>query len=106
MENASKSLLIAASVLIVILITTVGIKISSSSSGILEESKKLGTTINSSSQDAVEKVETAMGGAKWIQNGTVVKKGSITLEVGDYINYDSGVSGYTGKWRILGVENG
>ena len=105
MENASKALLIAAAVLITVILVTVGIKIVSSSESVVEDSERIGSAISSSSKDAVDKFETSMGG-KWTQSGTAIKKGSLTLEVGDYINYDAGVSGYTGKWRILGVENG
>jgi len=60
----------------------------------------------------------------WTQNRTTVTNGNITLNVGDYVNYDSNgevnYSGYfsgetkignyeddlNGKWRVLGVENG
>ena len=105
MENASKGLLIAAAVLIAILLVTISIKILSPATGVLEDSEQLGSAISSSSEGAVDKFQASVGGSKWTQNGTVVKKGSLTLEVGDYINYNSGVSDYTGTWRILGVEN-
>ena len=44
--------------------------------------------------------------ALWIQNGTTITKGNVTLEAGDLIQYNAGVSGYTGEWKILGAEDG
>ena len=105
MENASKGLLIAAGVLIAIILVTISIKILNPTKSVIEDSEQLGSAISSSSSDAVDKFEASIGG-KWTQDKTIVKRGSLILEVGDYINYDAGVSGYTGKWRILGVENG
>ena len=52
MENASKALLIAASVLIVILIIAVGVKITSSSDGIKKTASDTGETINQGTEDA------------------------------------------------------
>jgi len=46
--------------------------------------------------------------AGWTQSGTTVTNGTVTIKVGDYVNYVSGVSGYTDTkgWRVLGAENG
>ena len=41
----------------------------------------------------------------WLQDGVIITKGNATLEAGDLIQYDSGVSEYTGKWRVLGAED-
>ena len=51
-----------------------------------------------------------LGGSNWEYNHTTqtVKKGSLELKIGDYVN-DKGtqnVSGFDGKWRVLGVEDG
>ena len=40
----------------------------------------------------------------WIQDGLLITKGDVTLEVGDLIQYNAGVSGYTGAWKILGAK--
>ena len=51
-----------------------------------------------------------LGGSNWEYDHTTqtVKKGSLELKIGDYVN-DKGtqnVSGFDGKWRVLGVEDG
>lgn len=45
---------------------------------------------------------------KWQQIKTSVTDGITTLEVGDYVDYQAGVEGYsdTKGWRVLGAENG
>ena len=43
---------------------------------------------------------------RWLQDGIVVTKGNVTLEVGDLIQYNAGVTGYHGKWKVLGAEDG
>ena len=42
----------------------------------------------------------------WIQDGLNITKGNVTLEAGDIIQYNAGVSGYTGTWKVLGAEDG
>lgn len=47
---------------------------------------------------------------KWIQEGSVIKKGNISLEIGDYYDYDESndgkITGLTDvKWKVLGVED-
>lgn len=42
----------------------------------------------------------------WLQDKNIVTKGSIILEAGDFIQYDAGIQGYSGDWKILGAENG
>ena len=41
----------------------------------------------------------------WLQDGVILTKGDAILEVGDLIQYDSGIDEYTGKWRVLGAEH-
>lgn len=48
---------------------------------------------------------------KWIQEGTIVRRGSKTLKVGEFINYDQTNNGEINNlvdtdWRVLGAENG
>ncbi len=45
----------------------------------------------------------------WLQTkDRTVVKGNTVLNIGDYVNYVSGVSGYTDTngWQVLGAENG
>ena len=42
----------------------------------------------------------------WIQDGLNITKGNVTLEAGDLIQYNAGVSSYTGAWKVLGAEDG
>lgn len=42
----------------------------------------------------------------WTQNGLTITKGKVTLEAGDLIQYNAGVSGYEGAWKVLGAEDG
>ena len=51
-----------------------------------------------------------LGGGNWEYDHATqtVKKGNLKLKIGDYVN-DKGtqnVSGFDGKWRVLGVEDG
>ena len=51
-----------------------------------------------------------LGGGNWEYDHATqtVKKGNLELKIGDYVN-DKGtqnVSGFDGKWRVLGVEDG
>ena len=56
MENVSKALLIAASVLIVILIVTLGIKLLNSTGETTQQAQQVGDSISSASKDAVDKI--------------------------------------------------
>lgn len=56
MENASKALLIAAGILIVIILITIGIRISSSTNGIDETTKQTGKAIEDKTAEATDKV--------------------------------------------------
>ena len=42
----------------------------------------------------------------WLQDGLKITKGNVTLEIGDLIQYDAGVTGYEGAWKVLGAEDG
>ena len=47
-------------------------------------------------------------GKAWTQDGTKVTNGILTLAVGDYVDYVSGVTDYEDEngWRVVGAENG
>ena len=42
----------------------------------------------------------------WVQDRFKITKCDVTLEAGDLIQYDAGVEGYTGKWQVLGAQEG
>ena len=42
----------------------------------------------------------------WLQDGIIVTKGDKTLEAGDLIQYNAGVTSYSGAWKVLGAEGG
>ncbi len=58
MENASKALLIAGAVLVVILLITLGIRIFSSSSGTIKSGTSIGAQVSDTSKIAAEKMKT------------------------------------------------
>lgn len=47
-------------------------------------------------------------GKAWKQDKTIVSKGDLKLQVGDYVDYKAGVTGYNDNngWRVLGEDNG
>ena len=109
MENASKALLIAAAILVVIILIAVGIKIYSSTTAAQKVGINTGSTLSDKTEEATQRarLEINYGSGPWKQNKTIITN-SITkqeLQVGDIVkNYN--VSGYSGQWGILGVENG
>ena len=42
----------------------------------------------------------------WLQDAEIITKGDVILEAGDLIQYDAGVTGYQGAWKVLGAEDG
>ena len=62
MENTSKALLIAASILILVIIITVGIKIFSSGADNVKVAKNMGESINSKTTEATDFLTLEMGG--------------------------------------------
>ena len=40
----------------------------------------------------------------WVQNGLKVVRGKDELTIGQTVKYESGVEGYTGGWKVLGVD--
>jgi len=41
----------------------------------------------------------------WLQDGFTIVKGDRTLRIGDNIEYNAGVEGYTGAWQVLGADD-
>jgi len=62
-------------------------------------------------QDALDYLDAYTAGTLWKQTGSqLVKKNAdgtkTEVALGTTVNYNAGVTGYTGGWRILGEENG
>ena len=115
-RNEKAITLIALIVTIIVLLILAGVTIATltGENGILtrandakekteEASEKENTIL--SQYDTIIKQET---GEAWKQNKTIVSKGDTVLEVGDYVDYQSGVAGYQDEngWRVLGAEDG
>lgn len=68
-----------------------------------EEKAKEKTTLDDYSTK-IEDVATA----NWTQDKTTVTNSKITVDVGDYVDYEANVDGYndTMGWRVLGAEGG
>ena len=110
--------LIALIITIVVLLILAAVAISSiQNDGILHYAQNAAKDYNQAAKNeqyALDYLESYLAGTsdKWVQNGTKVSKttseGTTTLTVGDYVNYVSGVSGYTdvNGWQVLGAENG
>lgn len=73
MENASKALLIAAAVLIVILIIAFAMQITNSTSDVTGQGEAVGSAISDQTSTATDSAMTAMGYIK-DENGNWVKK--------------------------------
>ena len=114
--NSGITLIVLVVTIVVILILSgVTITAITDEDGIWNKSNEFAENTNSiieeSSQQVnnmVEELDEIMN--PWVQNKTVVtkklKSGTITLNVGEDYEYDCGVSGYTGGWKVLGAENG
>ena len=110
--------LIALIITIVVLLILAAVAISSiQNDGILHYAQNAAKDYNQAAKNeqyALDYLESYLAGTsdKWVQNGTKVSKttleGTTTLTVGDYVNYVSGVSGYTDAngWQVLGAKDG
>lgn len=68
MENISKVLLIAAGILIVVLLVTIGIKVFTSTQGIEEQTKGVGQSIGSATDKATQQLAASISSKKWRVN--------------------------------------
>lgn len=108
--------LVALVVTIVVLLILAGVSITMliGDNGILTKAQEAKVKIEEAQEkenatlsqyDIMIKQET---GEIWKQDKTTVSKGNNRVEVGDYVDYKSGVEEYQDEdgWRVLGVENG
>ena len=121
MVNRKKSdtgvTLITLVITIAVLLILAGITIAEvfKNNELLDKSSEFAESINNAIEESTEQVDNMINQideimTPWVQDKTVVSKktknGTIKKQVGDVYEYDCGVSGYTGKWKILGAENG
>ena len=121
MVNRKKSdtgvTLITLVITIAVLLILAGITIAEvfKNNELLDRSSEFAESTNNAIQESTEQVDNMINQideimTPWVQDKTVVSKktknGTIKKQVGDVYEYDCGVSGYTGKWKILGAENG
>lgn len=109
--------LIALVITIAVLLILAGVSITeiTDGNGIWSKGNEIAENANSTIEegtqqlnDMTNKLDEVMN--PWIQNKTVVSKttknGTKNLNVGENYEYDCGVDGYTGEWKVLGAENG
>lgn len=109
--------LIALVITIAVLLILAGVSITeiTDGNGIWSKGNEIAENANSTIEegtqqlnDMTNKLDEVMN--PWVQNKTVVSKttknGTKNLNVGENYEYDCGVDGYTGEWKVLGAENG
>ena len=116
-KNDNGVTLIALVITIAVLLILAGVTIAEvfSDDGLWDKSNQFAESANATIEENSEQVNNMINELDeimnpWIQNKTVVtkkmKSGTKTYNVGDDYTYDCGVSGYTGKWKVLGAERG
>ena len=121
MVNRKKSdtgvTLITLVITIAVLLILAGITIAEvfKNNELLDRSSEFAESTNNAIEESTEQVDNMINQideimTPWVQDKTVVSKktknGTIKKQVGDVYEYDCGVDGYTGVWKILGAENG
>ena len=116
-KNDNGVTLIALVITIAVLLILAGVTIAEvfSDDGLWDKSNQFAESANATIEENSEQVNNMINELDeimnpWVQNKTVVtkkmKSGTKTYNVGDDYTYDCGVSGYTGKWKVLGAEKG
>lgn len=116
-KSSSGVTLTALVITIAVLLILAGISITQifSDEGLIDRSNEFAENTNSVIEESSEQVNNMINELDeimnpWVQNKTVVtkklKSGTITKYVGEEYEYDCGVEGYTGKWKVLGAERG
>ena len=116
-KNDNGVTLIALVITIAVLLILAGVTIAEvfSDEGLWDKSNQFAESANATIEENSEQVNNMINELDeimnpWAQNKTVVtkkmKSGTKTYNVGDDYTYDCGVSGYTGKWKVLGAERG
>lgn len=119
-KNTKGITLIALVVTIVVLLILAGVTINAvfSDNGIINRVKDAQNKMDEAGQKDLNSInelnnliENHTGGdnsnstGTWTQNKTTVTNGTTTYTVGDSYEYDCGVEGYLGGWKVLGAEN-
>ena len=92
MENTSKALLIAAAILIVIILITLGIKVLGSVGNAAEKAEGVGDSISSATKDSTSKLESllsGLGGSSKLNHSGVIPEGGIYVSK-DGTTYNAG----------------
>ena len=116
-KSSSGVTLTALVITIAVLLILAGVSITQifSDEGLIDKSNEFAENTNSVIKEGSEQVNNMINELDeimnpWVQNKTVVtkktKNGTITKYVGKEYEYDCGVEGYTGKWKVLGAERG
>ena len=109
--------LIVLVITIIVLLILAGVTIAEifSDDGLWDKSNELAENTNSTLEENSEQVNNMVDELDdiinpWVQDKTVVSKktknGTIKKDVGKDYEYDCGVEGYTGSWKVLGAERG
>lgn len=102
MENASKALLIAAAVLVVIILVAVGMKIYSSTTGAQKVGLDTGTTINDKTKEATDIATSAIQEKEYSKKIDIKE---LTVDnYGDYLDLGKSIVGTSSSaddWRII-----
>ena len=102
-------------IVVILILSGVTITAVMGDQGLINKSEELSNNTNETINQQTEELNNMINELDeimnpWVQNKTVVtkklKSGTKTYNVGDDYTYDCGVSGYTGKWKVLGAENG
>ena len=70
------------------------------------DSTKYDITVTTSGVTVALKQSSGVQTVGWVQDSLTITKGDVTLEAGDLIQYNAGVQGYSGAWKVLGAEDG
>ena len=108
-------IILVITIVVILILSSVTINTIFSEDGVLNNTKDAQNKVNENIEKSTNKTnelidivenEIKENSTIWTQNKTEVTDGITTYEVGDDYEYDCGVSGYTGAWKILGAEDG
>ncbi len=108
-------IILVITIVVILILSSVTINTIFSENGVLNNTKDAQNKVNENIEKSTNKTnelidivenEIKENSTIWTQNKTEVTDGITTYEVGDDYEYDCGVSGYTGAWKILGAEDG
>ena len=107
-KKGSISLFVLLSALFfLVVVTSVGVSYKNKERSIDSKLEKIKMSYE---KDAEQVYDEAVSNNDWVYDHATqtVTKGKLTLKIGDYVNdkWTQTISGFDGKWRVLGVEDG